>query len=155
MATLYIIQGFIASGKTTYSKKLAKQTHATHLNPDEQISKLFSKENYMNNWNECFDQTTTYLWDKAKKLLLSGQDVIFDMGFWHKKDRDFARKLAKDCNSECKHIYLYVPDEILKERIVSSRPPEWAEKHLKNFEKNKQSFEEPTDNEVVEVIKNF
>ena len=42
----YLICGFLGAGKTTYSKKLAQQTNATHLNADELCMKLFKKEEY-------------------------------------------------------------------------------------------------------------
>jgi len=153
--TLYIIQGFIGAGKSTFSKKLSSEKMAVHLNPDECVSKLYKKSEYMNNWDACFNNTLNYLWQKAEELLKSGEDVVFDMGFWLKKDRDFAKALAKKCNSNFVHYYLYVPDEILKERIIKTRPPEWAERHIANFDKNKSFFEEPRSDEDVVVINNF
>lgn len=153
--TLYIIQGFIGAGKTTFSRKLALETDAIHLNPDEWVSKLYSKEEYMKNWNMCFDETVNLLWNKTTEYLLSGHDVIFDMGFWYKKDRNFARTLANECKANFKHYYLYVSDDILKERIVSDRPKHWAKIHLENFDQNKQNFEEPEEDESPIIVNNF
>ncbi len=154
-STLYIIQGFIGAGKTTFSKKLANETGAIYFNPDEWVTKLYSKEEYMKNWDICFEEVLKILWLKIKQHLKSGEDVVFDMGFWLKKDRDCARQIACECNSICKHYYLYVPDKILKERIIMNRPPEWAIIHLKNFDKNKSKFEVPTLDENAIVINNF
>ena len=153
--TLYIVQGFIGAGKSTFSKKLSHDTGAVHLNPDEWVTKTYSEEEYMSNWNKCFDEIVKLLWGKAKQYLLNGKDVIFDMGFWYKKDRDFAKSVAKECNSNFKLFYLYVPDDILKQRIVADRPKEWAEIHLQNFEKNKKLFETPTKDENAVVINNY
>lgn len=152
--TLYIIQGFIASGKSTFSRKLVQETGAIHLNPDSCVGEFFTEEETVN-WNYCFEKTVDILWQKAEKYLKNNQDVIFDMGFWYKKDRDFARQVASKCNANFIHYYLYVPDNILKDRIVSSRPPKWAELHLKNFDKNKKLFENPTEDENVVTISNF
>ena len=154
-ATLYIIQGFIGAGKSTFSRCLSKESDAIHLNPDEWVSKLYTQEEYKNDWNKCFEATVHKLWIKTKEYLSNGIDVIFDMGFWLKRDRDFARQIAQQCNADCKHYYLYVPDEILKERIVENRPPEWAKIHLENFDKNKKLFEIPSSDEDVVVINNF
>ena len=151
-STLYIIQGFIGAGKTTFSKKLATKTNAIHLNPDDWVIKL--NKDYLKDWNNCFDKTLVILWDKTKEYLLSGKDVIFDMGFWLKKDRDFARKIAEETNSNIIHYYLSVPDEILKERI-KKRPKAWAEKHLQNFDLNKSKFELPTHEEQAIIIENY
>ena len=154
-ATLYIIQGFIGAGKTTFSKMLSKQTGAIHFNPDEYISKFYTKDDYMKNWDKCFSQTVDNLWQETKKYLKNGTDVIFDMGFWIKKDRTFARKIASECNANIKHYYLYVPDEILKKRIIENRPQEWALIHLKNFDNNKIKFEIPTPEENAIIINNY
>ena len=54
--TLYIIQGFIGAGKSTYSAKLAERTKAIHLNPDKIVTEMFKKDEYMNNWESCFDK---------------------------------------------------------------------------------------------------
>lgn len=154
-ATLTIIQGFIGAGKSTFSKKLSLETGAVHLNPDERISKTFDRTFYMNNWDECFHFVTKQLWNETKTYLNNGKDVIFDMGFWKKIDRDYARKIAQDCHADLKLYYLSVPDDILKERILADRPPEWAKIHLQNFDKNKALFEEPSDDENAIVIKNY
>lgn len=152
---LYIIQGLIGSGKTTFAKKLANETNAVHLNPDEWVTANYTKTEYMSNWNNCFDEALIRLWNKTIEYLKDGQSVIFDMGFWYRKDRNFARVIAKECGADFKHFYLNVPDEILKERILSSRPKEWADKHLANFDENKLSFEAPTEEENAEIIDNF
>lgn len=152
---LYIIQGFIGAGKSTFSRKLANEKRAVHLNPDEWVGKLYSKEEYMADWNKCFSDAVDKLWTTAKELLRGGKNVIFDMGFWLKKDRDLARQVAKECQSECVHYYLNVPDEILKQRIVADRPPQWAKIHLENFEKNKKLFQEPEMSENAIIIENY
>lgn len=153
--TLYLIQGFIGAGKTTFSKKLSLESGAIHLNPDEAVTKLYSKDEYMQNWDECFENTVHALWEKTKEYLNKGNDVIFDMGFWYRKDRDFARQIARECNANCLLYYLYVPDNILKERIVADRPPEWAERHLQNFDKSKSRFEVPKPDEDAITINHF
>ncbi len=152
---LYIIQGFIGAGKSTYSKKLQEKTGAIHYNPDEWVSKLFKKEEFMQNWNQCFDEVLRILWEKTKEDLKNGKDVIFDMGFWLRKDRDYARTIANECSAETELIFLNVPDEILKNRIVKDRPPELAKRHLQNFEENKKKFEIPQEYENATIIKNF
>lgn len=152
---LYIIQGLIGSGKSTFSRKLASEINAIHLNPDEWVINLYSKDEYMKNYDEYFDKTICLLWNKTREYLLSGKDVIFDMGFWYKKDRNFAKMLALECNANLIHYYLNVPDSIIKERIIVNRPQEWAKLHLQNFEKNKKLFEFPENDEDAIIIDNF
>lgn len=152
---LYIIQGLVGSGKTTFAKKLSDETGATHLNPDEWVTSIYTKAEYTADWNKCFDEALIRLWNKTIELLNDNKSVVFDMGFWYKKDRNFARVIAKECGAEFKHYYLVVPDKILKERIVNSRPKEWADKHLARFDENKLSFEPPSDEENAIIIENY
>jgi predicted kinase len=152
---LYIIQGLVGSGKTTFSKKLVAEKNAVHLCPDEWVTNLFTKAEYMADWNKCFDDVLIKLWNKTIEHLTSGESVIFDMGFWYKKDRNFARVIASECSADLVHYHLVVPDEILKERIISSRPKEWADKHLEKFDENKLSYEAPTPEENAIVINNY
>ena len=153
--TLYIIQGFIGAGKTTFSKKLTENIKAIYINIDESVVSMFDKDVYMKNWNFCFEKCLSIMWEQTKNLLSIGENVIFDMGFWLKKDRDYARNLAKQCGANVVHYYIYAPDEILKERIIKNRPIEWAKKHIENFENNKNKFEEPTEDENAIIINNF
>ncbi len=153
-ATLYIIQGFLGAGKTTFSQKLAADTEAYHLNPDEWCMRLFTKEEYETNWEKCFSATLDILWQKTKEYLNQGADVIFDMGFWDRASRDYARQIAQNCSAVYKHYYLYVPDEIAKERI-SRRSGKIAAENLKRFNEIKKFFIEPEEDENAIVINNY
>lgn len=143
--TCYLICGFLGAGKTTYSRKLAKETRAIHLNPDEWCIKLFSKEEYEQNWSKCFSETIEHLWKKAEEYAKNGKSVIFDMGFWTKLSRDEATQRARDLGFN-PVIHLNVPDEILKQRI-SARKGTIAEYNLKHFDELKKQFEVPTKTE--------
>ena len=81
-STLYIIHGFLGSGKTTFSKKSSLEIGAVHMNPDEWCVKLFDKKDYEHNWEKCSDETVNILWEKTAEYLTNRTDVIFDMGFW-------------------------------------------------------------------------
>ena len=138
----YLICGFLGAGKTAYAQKLAKETGTIHLNPDEWCIKLFSKEEYEQNWNKCFSETIDYLWKKAEEYAKNGKSVIFDMGFWTKLSRDEATQRAKDFGFNPVIHFLNVPDKILKQRI-SARKGKIAEYNLKHFDELKKQFESP------------
>jgi predicted kinase len=150
---LYIIHGFLGSGKTTFSKKLSLETGAVHMNPDEWCVKLFEK-NYGQHWEKCFNETVNILWEKAAEYLSDGTDVIFDMGFWDKQSRSHAKSIATKCNSDFKHYYIYVPDDIAKERILL-RSGKIAENNVENFDEIKKRFSEPDIDEDVIIINNY
>lgn len=154
MTKLYLICGFLGAGKTTYSQKLVKSKNTLHLNPDEWCMKLFSKEEYEQNWSDCFSKTIDFLWIKIKEAAKSNQDVILDMGFWTKESRDEARKQALELGLEPEVHYVYAPDEVLKERI-SHRTGVIAENNLRQFDSVKKSFEPPKPDEPHVLVNNF
>ena len=150
MATVYILQGLVAAGKSTLARQLAQSTGAAILNPDTMVVAGTSE-----NWDARFQQAVQQMWTQATDYLAAGRDVILDMGFWYKADRDQARALAKRYGAAVKHYYLRVPENILRERIVATRPAVWAEKHLADFARNQAAFEPPTPEEAAEVIENY
>lgn len=152
--TFYLICGFLGAGKTTYSQKLAAQTNAVHLNPDEWCMKLFSKEEYEANWDDCFKKAVNSLWQKANEYAKQNKSVIFDMGFWDKKDRQNAYAKAIDMGFEPVICYVYAPDDILISRI-SQRKGIIAEHNCKNFSNLKTLFEAPDDDEFYVRIDNY
>lgn len=153
MTKLYLICGFLGAGKTTFSKSLAKEKDAIHLNPDEWCIKLFPNE-YEQSWDKCFSKTIDLLWNKIEKYAKQGQDVVFDMGFWTKLSRDDARQKAKKLGIEPVLYYIYAPDDILQKRLAQ-RTGLIAQNNLKNFVKIKLSFEEPNQDEPHIKINNF
>jgi predicted kinase len=152
-STLYIIHGFLGSGKTTFSEKLSLETGAVHMNPDEWCVKLFEKNNRQH-WRKCFDETVNILWEKTVEYLSNGTDVIFDMGFWDRQSRNHAKSIAAKCNSDFKHYYIYVPDDIAKERLLS-RSGKIAENNVENFDEIKKQFSEPDIDEDIIIINNY
>ncbi len=154
MATLHIIQGFLGAGKSTFSRQLATQTNALHLNPDDWCMRLFKPEEYESQWEKCFAQTLEILWQKTEEALKSGQDVIFDCGFWNRESRDFAKSQAQKFGADYKHYYIYAPDKILKQRIAQ-RTGKIAEHNLAHFDEIKLLFAEPQEDEDAILIKNY
>ena len=150
-ATLHIVQGFLGAGKSTFSKKLSSELNAVHLNPDELVEKLFESKDYEKDFGKCFDRAMDAVWKETIECLNNGTDVILDMGFWHRKDRDYARSIAEKCNADFKHYYISAPDEILKRRI-SLRGGEVAKNNVKNFDEIKKQFQEPGTDENPIVI---
>ena len=90
ISNIYLICGFLGAGKTTYSKKLAQDTGATHLNIDEICMQKYTPAEYEKNWELCFSQTLDSLWKDISTYMHHGRDVIFDAGFWSRISRDEA-----------------------------------------------------------------
>ncbi len=149
--TLYIIQGFLGAGKTTYSKKLAAETGFVRLNADEYCDANFPPEKLAQEWEACFAAAVTQLWRDAEKILATGRSVILDFGFWSRASRDHARAQAQKWNVKCAHHYVTAPDDVLLARIAQRRGPT-AERNLKNFHDIRKHFTAPEAGEQATII---
>lgn len=154
MAVVYLICGFLGVGKTTFSKKMERAGEGIRLNPDEECQRCFNPVEYEAGWDRCFAAAVENLNHRALEYLQNGQDVIFDAGFWSRSSRDEARAKFAAAGAEVKLYYLYAPDDILKQRILS-RKGVVAESNSLRFDDLKKLFEEPQAEEGFILINNF
>ena len=123
----YIICGFIGAGKTTFARKLEKETGAMRITKDEWMVKIFGNEITSDKNFEKYDKKVTELAKHiAFKMLESGSDVIIDEGFWAKSQRDDLKKNILDMGAKPILYYVECPVEEMRERVVgrSKIPPE-------------------------------
>lgn len=121
----YLVCGFIGSGKTTFARKLEKETGAARFTKDEWMVKLFGNNPPHDKFPEYDSKMTELATEMALKCLASGASVIIDDGFWYRKQRDEIRQKLKVIGVETKLYYLNSPVDLMKERTVkrSENPP--------------------------------
>ena len=153
----YVICGFIGAGKTTFARKLEKETGAIRVTKDEWIIKIFGNKITLDNNFEVYDKNITKLaTDIAFKILKAGKDVIIDEGFWVKSQRDDIKK--KILQVGAKPIFYYVESSVekMKERVTNrSKNPtkdsfEISEEMFNSYLKYWQA---PDESENVKVVK--
>ncbi|MCL4364605.1 ATP-binding protein [Patescibacteria group bacterium] len=116
----YVICGFIGSGKTTFARKLEKETGAVRITKDEWIINIFGNKITSDKNFVVYDKKITELArETALKILKSGGDVIIDEGFWTKPQRDGIKK--KILGIGAKPILYYVKCSVgkMRERAVT------------------------------------
>jgi len=147
---LHIICGFVGSGKTTLSKKLEKQYQAIRFSTDEWMIELFNfNGNFGKKYRDSKKRCKEFIWKLSEKILLSGQDVVLDFGFWSKKERLLFFKRAKKIGAEPILYFLDIPIDELKKRVTARNEKldkqtfkistRWFDKWLPLFEKPKSS----------------
>jgi predicted kinase len=112
----YIICGFIGAGKTTFARKLEKETGAIRITKDEWIVKIFGNQITSDKNFAEFDQNTTKLAkDIAFKILRAGKDVIMDEGFWTKSQRNELKE--RIIKAGAKWVLYYVQADMCEMRM--------------------------------------
>jgi predicted kinase len=96
LATLYIICGLPASGKTSLAVEIKEKKNAIHLSEDEWIKDLIGKYDH----DEIRENIAGLHRKFAARLLSKGINIVMDGGYFSKEERDLLRKVAKDAKSK-------------------------------------------------------
>jgi predicted kinase len=122
------------AGKTTLARQLENTLSGVRLCPDEWIEPLLedklreklrdkSARVEMDRLRPHIEQLQ---WTLAKRLLVIGNVVIWEQGFWHSEERHRYLTEARDVGARVALHYLDVPVEELKRRVEmrnESLPP--------------------------------
>ena len=121
----HIIIGFIGSGKTTFARKLEKETGAVRFTKDEWMVRLFGNAPPKDKFEEYDHNMISLSRDMALVCLKAGTDVIIDEGFWEKEQRDEIREKVKNVGAIPKLYYIEASLEIMKARTLkrTENPP--------------------------------
>ncbi|MEZ9785216.1 AAA family ATPase [Vibrio breoganii] len=119
MTKIYFVCGFIGSGKTTYSKTLAKKHGAFRFSIDEWMIPLYGEHMEREVFNHRLATLQELFKDSALQLFSLGVPVIFDFGFWRKADRDTFTDWASKVGAEGEIHYLDVSFDACKQRAFT------------------------------------
>jgi len=113
---VHLIVGLPCAGKTTFAKRLADQTGAMRLTPDDWHARLFGNDTTDPGHDQRHDRIEQIMWDLAQTLVARRIDVILDFGFWTPAEREqVARRTTAMGGSPSWH-YLDVSPEVLRAR---------------------------------------
>lgn len=112
-ATLVLLCGLPGAGKTSRAKKLAKEMPAIVMSPDQAMY-----ERGISFFDEkARTKIETEQWQRAKKLLKEGYNVVLENGFWDRSERDQLRLESHSMGVRIELHFLDVPFEELWRRI--------------------------------------
>ncbi len=106
---IYLMHGFIASGKTTQAKILETKHSAIRITPDEWMSKIFGQdppETIYSNKELILLNLLKPIWTKAA---LNNVSVILDYGFWTSQSRDDITQYLDQQSLDYKWIVINAP----------------------------------------------
>lgn len=120
MARLILVCGPVGAGKTTYSLSLAKEINAIRFSIDPWMQTLFSKDMrtldfswMMERVNRCSEQ----IWQISEQILAIDGNVILDLGFTTKEQRDIFSNRAHELGIDSEIHYLDVAKDTRKQRV--------------------------------------
>lgn len=99
MSKLYVLVGLAASGKSTFSKGLAKEKNAIVIASDDLREELLGNVNNQNNNTDIF----TTMYSRANKLLSEGKNVILDSTNINRKRR--IHLIKNEIKADEYHVY--------------------------------------------------
>lgn len=120
---IHIVFGRQGAGKSTYARKLAKETKAVYFSIDEWMWKLYGKDlpKSMNfKWiMERVDRCEKQIWEIAKQIAHCELEVILDLGFTKFEKRELFLALAEEQNIPTQIHYLKAPHSLRKQRVLT------------------------------------
>ena len=116
MAKVYLICGKLCCGKTTYSQKLCAESDAVLLSVDEMTLTVFG-QNCGEKHDEYVQNAKKYLLNKSLEFVDKNINVVFDWGFWTRKEREFSKEFYKSHGIDFELHYIDISDDVWKTRI--------------------------------------
>ncbi len=112
---LLLFYGFPGSGKTYFSRQLAEQVKAAHVQADRIRYELFEEPRYDKQENTVVLQIVNYM---VEEFLHAGVSVIYDMGAIRLAQRRMLRDMARRAGAEPVLIWQQIDAESALARVM-------------------------------------
>ncbi len=146
-ATMLLMVGLPAAGKTTRATELAAAHRALRLTPDSWMVPLFA--------DPMADGKRFVLEGRlisvALQALRLGTSVVLDFGLWGRDERSALRWLARSTGASCRVVYLPVDEDVQLARIAhrqATAPHRTFPKTAADVERWREQFQVPDATEL-------
>ncbi len=113
-ATVLLMVGLPAAGKTTRATELAEEHRALRLTPDSWMVPLFG-DSMAGGRRFVLEGRLVSV---ALQALRLGTSVVLDFGLWARDERSALRWLARSAGASCRVVYLPVDEDVQLARIA-------------------------------------
>jgi predicted kinase len=118
MATLHLMCGLPAAGKTTLARQLERALPALRLTPDEWITRVLGAQPPQRELDAAREPFEALQWEVASRALPLGVNVILDFGFWSRAEREDYQSRAHAIGAGSEVHYVEAPIEVLESRLA-------------------------------------
>ncbi len=149
--TLFITVGLAGTGKSVVAAALAEKIGAMVISSDiirKEISGIPISEHRFDDFQKGIykkavtKKTYEALFNKARKLLRVGKNVILDASFLYKSDRQRAVEVARACDTPVVILECRAPEATIKERLeMRLREGTVSDARWEIFQSQKRYFE--------------
>ena len=111
MPTVHLIHGYIGAGKTTFARRLERQLPAIRFSHDEWMTCLYGDDPPVDQFPDFHQRVLKmidFYWTRCVAL---GLDVVLDLGFWSRRQRDETRAAAFALGGSAWLYRLECPDD--------------------------------------------
>ncbi len=120
--TAYLIYGPVASGKSTYARKLSAEKNAIRFAIDEWMHALFGEdkpEKMDMAWAMArVARCEARIWSTCTQILGSGTDVVLELGSMREKDRDRVQSLVEAAGHKISFCFVDADREVRRQRVL-------------------------------------
>lgn len=121
MPVIYLIEGPVGSGKSTYATRLSTEYAAPRLILDDWMATLFRADRpetdvmawYMERKRRCIEQ----IWNVASDLVEAGNNVVLELGLIQRQDRVEFYSRADGIGYQLEIHVLDAPRDIRRQRV--------------------------------------
>lgn len=92
MATAHLLFGHVGTGKTTLARRIEAEASAIRFSHDEWMARLFGVDPPVETFAQSHAAVSAIIDGLWPRCLSLGVDVVLDMGFWRRSERDGARE---------------------------------------------------------------
>jgi predicted kinase len=117
MPTAHLIHGYIGAGKTTLARQMERELPAIRFSHDEWMTRLYGDNPPVDQFSEFHERVSKLIdtyWTRCVEL---GLDVVLDLGFWSRCQRDQIRATAVALGASARLYRLECPEDEAWRRI--------------------------------------
>ena len=158
MSRIYLIEGPVGAGKSTFAASLATRVGGTHIALDEWFARLFSPDrpntDLMPWYIERKARLLDHIWTHAQALVACGIAPILELGLVHRQSREAFYERAREAGVDLSVYLLLASRDLRRDRVmrrnVEKGPTFSMVVPAPFFEMASDTWEEPDEEEIAE-----